>query len=189
MTEATSNVAAQHAPRINRKVLLGGAIVALPLLGVLIANLGRDPHAVRSPLIGRAAPEFSLSPVGGGSPVALEGLKGKAVVINFWATWCVPCFQEHAALSEAARSLPDVQFIGVVYEDEEARTAEFLRERPSSYQSLLDPQGRTAIAYGVFGVPETFFIDRGGRIVEKFVGPLDSGSIQALVQRTMDGAP
>jgi len=188
MTEATSSAAAERMPRINRKVLIGGVVVALPLLAVLVANLGRDPHAVRSPLIGRPAPAFALVPVGGGIPVALEALRGKAVVINFWATWCVPCFQEHAALTEAARSLGDVQFIGIVYEDDEARTGEFLRARPSAYQSLIDPQGRTAIAYGVFGVPETFFIDRNGRIVEKFVGPLDSNSILALVHRAKDGA-
>ena len=100
----------------------------------------------------------------------------------------MPCFEEHAALTAAARTQRDVQFVGIVYEDEEARTQAFLQKRASSYPSLMDPEGRTAIAYGVFGVPETFFLDRGGRIVEKHVGPLDSRTIAALVARARDGA-
>ena len=108
-------------------------------------------------------------------------------MINFWATWCVPCFQEHGALVASARFLPDVQFLGIVYEDEEGKTDEFLRERGTSYPSLMDKDGRTAIAYGVFGVPETFFIDPEGRIVEKFVGPLDRGTILSLVAQARGG--
>lgn len=187
-TAASSSAAAERAPRVNRKVLAAGLAIVFPLLAVLVANLGRDPHSVRSPLVGRPAPPFSLAPVGGGSPVALDSLRGKPVVINFWATWCVPCFQEHAALAEAARSLRDVQFLGIVYEDEEDRTHEFLRQRGSAYPSLMDKEGKAAIAYGVFGVPETFFIDAGGRIVEKYVGPLNSGAIMELVARAKGGA-
>ena len=160
----------------------------LPLLAVLIANLGRDPHSIRSPLVGRPAPAFSLAPVGGGAPVRLESFRGKPLVINFWATWCVPCFEEHAALTAAARGLRDVQFLGVIYEDDEARTQVFLKERGSAYPSLMDPDGRTAIEYGVFGVPETFFIDAQGKIVEKHVGPLQRSTIADLVAQSRGGA-
>jgi cytochrome c biogenesis protein CcmG/thiol:disulfide interchange protein DsbE len=171
-------------------VLAAGLAIAFPLLAVLVLNLGRDPRSVRSPLIGRRAPSFTLVPVGGGSPISLESLRGRPAVINFWATWCVPCFEEHAALTAAARALrDDVQFLGVVYEDEELGTQAFLRERGSAYPSLMDADGKTAIAYGVFGVPETFFIDASGRIVEKYVGPLDRGTIAALVARAKGGAP
>ena len=183
----TSSAQLERAPRVNRTVLAAGLVIALSLLAVLVANLGRDPHSVRSPLVGRPAPAFSLTPVGGGSPIALDSLRGRPVVINFWATWCVPCFQEHPALTEAARSLPDVQFLGVVYEDDEALTREFLRERGSAYPTLMDKDGKAAIAFGVFGVPETFFIDSGGRIVEKFVGPLDRGTILSLVAQARGG--
>ncbi len=86
-TAATTNAGTERAPRVNRKVLVAGLAIALPLLAVLVANLGRDPHSVRSPLVGRPAPAFSLARVGGGSPVALDSLRGKPVVINFWATW------------------------------------------------------------------------------------------------------
>jgi cytochrome c biogenesis protein CcmG, thiol:disulfide interchange protein DsbE len=187
-TALTDATATPRPSRINKRVLIAGAAVVVPLLAVLIANLGRDPHSVRSPLIGRPAPEFALAPVGGGQAVRLESFRGRPVVINFWATWCVPCFEEHAALAAAARGLPDVQFLGVVYEDEEAKTQAFLKDHGSAYPSLMDADGRTAIAYGVFGVPETFFIDGQGRIVEKFVGPLRRGTIAELVARSRGGA-
>jgi cytochrome c biogenesis protein CcmG, thiol:disulfide interchange protein DsbE len=186
---STAGAAVARATRFNPKVLAAGAAFVVPLLILLALNLRRDPHAVRSPLIGRPAPAFSLAPVGGGAPVGLETLRGRPAVINFWATWCVPCLEEHAALRAAARHQRDVQFLGIVYEDEEARTQAFLQNRSSSYPSLMDPEGRTAIAYGVFGVPETFFLDAGGRIVEKYVGPLDARAIAALVARARDGAP
>ena len=175
--------------RINRVALGLGFAVVLPLLAILVLNLGRDPHAVRSPLIGRPAPSFTLTPVGGGPAVSLESLRGKPVVINFWATWCVPCFQEHPALQGAARALgSDVQFLGVVYEDDEARVQSFLAERGQAYPSLLDDGARTAIAYGVAGVPETYFIDAAGRISAKYSLPLDPETIVQLVARAKAGA-
>ncbi len=188
MATALTTGAAPRPSRVNKRVLIASAAIVVPLLAVLIANLGRDPHSVRSPLIGRPAPDFALAPVGGGPPMRLESFRGKPVVINFWATWCVPCFEEHEALIAAARGLRDVQFLGVVYEDEEARTQAFLQEKGSAYPSLMDLEGRTAIAYGVFGVPETFFIDAEGRIVEKYVGPLRRGTIAELVAQSRGGA-
>lgn len=186
---ATPGAAPARASRVNTKVLVAGLVVVVPLLAVLVLNLGRDPHSVRSPLVGRSAPAFSLPPVGGGAPVSLDSLRGRPVVINFWATWCVPCFEEHAALTAAARTFREVQFLGVVYEDDEAATETFLGERGGGYPSLVDPEGKTAIAYGVFGVPETFFIDASGRIVDKYVGPLDRGTIATLIARAKGGAP
>jgi cytochrome c biogenesis protein CcmG/thiol:disulfide interchange protein DsbE len=177
---------AEVAPRVRRpnlKVLAAGIAVTVPLLAILVLNLGRDPHAVRSPLVGAKAPPFALEPVSGGPQVTLESLRGQPVVVNFWATWCVPCVEEHKALAAAARALVDVRFFGVVYEDEMPRVHSFLAEHPPGYPSLVDPGGRAAIAYGVFGVPETFFIDRDGRIVEKYVGPLDRRTIAALVAK------
>jgi cytochrome c biogenesis protein CcmG/thiol:disulfide interchange protein DsbE len=185
---ATSATATTAPPRVNRKALAVGLAVVLPLLAILVSNLGRDPHAVRSPLVGRPAPDFALPAVDGGGTLSLAALRGKPVVINFWATWCVPCYQEHPALTSAARAMGnDVQFLGVVYDDEEAKVREFLRERGSTYPSLLDDGGRTAIAYGVYGVPETYFIDPRGRIVEKYVGPLDPSTIATLVAKASAG--
>jgi cytochrome c biogenesis protein CcmG/thiol:disulfide interchange protein DsbE len=174
--------------RLNLKVLAAGAAAAVPLLVVLVMNLGRDPRMVRSPLIGGPAPAFSLPAVAGGGPVALESLRGHPVVVNFWATWCVPCAAEQRALTSAARVFDDTRFVGIVYEDEQPKIEAFLAERPAGYPSLMDPGGRAAIAYGVFGVPETFFIDGRGRIVEKYVGPLDAAALAALVAKAREGA-
>jgi cytochrome c biogenesis protein CcmG/thiol:disulfide interchange protein DsbE len=153
---------------------LGVAVVA-PLIAILLLNLGRDPHSIRSPLLGRPAPPFALAPVGGGPPVTSESLKGRPFVLNFWATWCAPCLQEHETLVRTATAVgSDVQFLGVVYEDEEDRVRAFLQRHGSAYPSLLDPEARTAIAYGVAGVPETYFIDAAGTIQAKVAYPLDS---------------
>lgn len=169
---------------MNRKVLLAGLVVVLPLLAVLVLNLGRDPHVLRSPLVGQAAPPFDLLPAGGGAPMSLASLRGKPVVLNFWATWCMPCLEEHAALVAGARRYaPSVQFLGIVYEDEEAKVTSFLKSRGAAYPSLMDEGGQTAIAYGVGGVPETYFIDPTGKVVSKWSGPLDPDALASLVRQ------
>ncbi|HSD25803.1 MAG TPA: redoxin family protein [Vicinamibacteria bacterium] len=169
---------------VNRRVLGLGLVLIVPLVVLLLLNLDRDPHLVASPLVGRPAPQFALPPLDGGAPIALSTLRGRPVVVNFWATWCVPCLQEHPVLVEAARTLGDrVQFLGVVYEDGEPEVRRFLARRGSAYPSLLDPESRTAIAFGVFGVPETFFVDGEGRIAAKHVGPLDAESLGAKLRQ------
>jgi cytochrome c biogenesis protein CcmG/thiol:disulfide interchange protein DsbE len=168
---------------VNRRVLGVGLLFVVPLVVLLVVNLDRDPHVVASPLVGRPAPDFALRPLDGGEPIALSALRGRPVVVNFWATWCIPCLQEHPLLVEAARTLGSrVQFLGVVYEDGEPEVRSFLARRGSAYPSLLDPESKTAIAYGVFGVPETFFIDGEGRIAAKHMGPLDEESLGAKLR-------
>ena len=170
--------------KLNAKVLVAGLAVVAPLVVVLVMNLGRNPHLIGSPLVGRAAPEFTLRPMGGGEPVTLASLRGRPAVINFWATWCVPCFEEHPLLVSTARSLGDrVHFVGVIYEDSEEQVRGFLARQGSAYPSLLDPGSRTAIAFGVFGVPETYFLDAEGKIAAKQIGPLDAQSLEAKLRQ------
>jgi len=173
---------------VNRRVLLAGLLLVLPLLAVLLANLGRDPHLIDSPLVGKPAPAFRLAKLSGGAPVDLQDFKGKPVVMNFWATWCVPCMQEHPTLAAASQHLRDeVQFLGVVFDDEEQRVGSFVDQNGSPYPALMDPEGKTAVAFGVQGVPETYFIDRQGVIVSKYVGPLDPDSLARELQKAMGG--
>lgn len=169
---------------LNPRVLLAALAVVAPLVAVLVLNLGRNPHAIGSPLVGRAAPDFVLRPLDGGDPVTLASLRGRPAVINFWATWCVPCFEEHPLLVSAARGQGDrVRFLGVIYEDSEEQVRAFLARQGSAYPSLVDPGSRAAIAFGIFGVPETFFLDAEGRIAAKHVGPLDAQSLEARLRQ------
>jgi len=156
-----------------------------------VLNLGRDPHIVDSPLVGRPAPSFSLSPLDGGAPVSLDGLAGRPAVINFWATWCIPCLEEHGVLVQAARtSQGNARYLGIVYQDDAERVRAFLDQRGgAAYPSLLDADGKTAIAYGIFGVPETFFLDAQGRIAAKHVGPLTPESLAANLAKANGAAP
>ncbi|HYM62008.1 MAG TPA: redoxin family protein [Thermoanaerobaculia bacterium] len=171
---------------MNRTVLIIGIVITLAIVVVLFLGLGKDPQHINSPLIGHPAPPFTLKAVGTGEPVDLEKLRGRPVILNFWATWCVPCYEEHPVLVQNARMLgPQVQFVGVVFQDDESKIMQFLRERGSSYPTLMDDKGKTAIAYGVGGVPETFFLDAKGTIVAKFEGPISSGELQANLVKAM----
>jgi cytochrome c biogenesis protein CcmG/thiol:disulfide interchange protein DsbE len=171
---------------VNRTVLIIGIVIVAAIVFVLFAGLGKDPAHIDSPLVGRPAPPFALKAVGTGETIDLDTLRGKPVVINFWATWCGPCYEEHPTLVANARNLqPEVQFIGVVFNDTDDKIMRFLAERGSAYPTLLDANGKTAIAYGVGGVPETFFLNPKGTIVAKFEGPLTTEALQAELAKAM----
>lgn len=166
----------------NPWVLGIGAAVVLPLLALFWVSFGNDPRALPSVLEGRPAPAFELSDLDG-NPVSLAQLAGTPVVLNFWSTWCGPCKQEHPVLLQAARNNPDVKFFGVIYADDPEKAKRYLAAAGTSYPHLVDQTGHAAIAYGVAGVPETFFIDASGRIVHKQVGPVDGQLLAMLLGR------
>ena len=157
---------------MNRTVLIVGAVLTLPMLVFLAIGLQNDPRQIDSPLIGKKAPPFALMDLDG-QRVSLEELRGRPVLLNFWATYCVPCVAEHGTFQAATRRLGDeVVFLGVIYHDETALIRRFLAQRGSWGRTLVDPEAQVAIAYGVYGVPETFLIDREGVIVDKTTAPL-----------------
>ena len=171
---------------MNRTVLVVGILIAIAVVGILFIGLGKDPQKIESPLIGRVAPAFTLREVGTANTVNLEQFRGKPVVLNFWATWCGPCWEEHPVLVANARMMqPNVQFVGVVFQDTEEKIQSFLNSRGSAYPTLIDDAGKTAIAYGVGGVPETFFLDASGKIVAKHDGPISSEMLQANLQKAI----
>ena len=166
---------------MNRTVLIIGLALTAPLVWVLASGFGKDPHAIQSPLVGREAPTFALRQLQGGQTVGLKAA-GKPTVLNFWATWCRPCVQEHGVLTAAAQRYKDkVRFLGIVYEDTPERIRSYLKRSGAAYPTLIDEAGKTAIAYGVYGVPETFFISADGQIVAKHAGPLNPQTIQGYL--------
>jgi len=174
--------------------------VVLPLIALLAYGLTRDPRAIASPLPGRPAPTFDLTvfePGSGpqapavGQRVRLGDLKGNVVVVNFWASWCLPCRDEHGALSQAASRYAGqpVRFVGVVYNDVTANALRWIEEMGGqSYPALLDPGTRTAIDFGVYGVPETFFIARDGNVASKYVGPIPLGVLTHRIDSLLAAA-
>lgn len=148
-------------------------LIVGPILYLLSFGLTRNPKELPSVLVGKPAPEFSLQTLDG-KPVTLKSLSGSPLVINFWATWCGPCFYEHSVLKEARRTYEKegIKFLGVVYQDQKENVVAFLKELGEPFLVLLDPKNQMAIDYGVGGVPETFFIDTQGIIQNKFSGAL-----------------
>jgi len=162
---------------MNKRVLFIGALIVLPLLIFLALSFGKDPRSLDSPLVGKPAPNFSLRGLDG-ELVRLEDFRGQPVFLNFWATWCQPCIAEHPVLLAAAQRYEGrVQFLGVVYHDDIEKIQAFINSRGEWGSTLLDLEGSVAVAYGVYGAPETFFIDKDGVIVEKLVGTVHPESL------------
>jgi len=167
-------------------LLFVGLCVAL--LMVLAKGFGRNPHEVPFMLAGKPAPDFVLRSLDTGERVSLADLKGRPVVINFWASWCGPCQYEHPVLEWGQREFGSTAvFLGVVFEDTEDNARQFLRRQGYSFPQLVDPRSRMAVSYGVAGVPETYFITPDGTILTKHVGPIDPETLGKRI-RELTGA-
>ena len=136
-----------------------------------------DPSLLPSAMIGKPEPAFSLATLDNSGALTADGMKGQLVLVNFFASWCVPCREEHAALMDFARN-NSVPLYGIAYKDKPEDVVKFLDSLGNPYLRVgLDQSGRTAIDFGVYGVPETYVIDRQGHIRWRHAGPLDAGVI------------
>jgi cytochrome c biogenesis protein CcmG/thiol:disulfide interchange protein DsbE len=163
-----------------------GAAVAVAAW-LLSFGLSRDPQLIRSPLLGRPAPDFALETLDGGEVVRLSDLRGHVVVLNFWASWCRDCRLEHPHLLAAWERYRDrgVALLGISFEDRRSDALAYLRELGGDWPHLWDPGSATALAYGVYGVPETFFVGPDGRVAHKQVGRVDYELLTTWISRLL----
>jgi cytochrome c biogenesis protein CcmG, thiol:disulfide interchange protein DsbE len=177
-------------------------LVLIPLVGfaalaaVFYKGLGvLDPSQIPSALIGHPAPQTALPPLAGlvDSGTQVPGLdpamfKGKVSVVNVWASWCIPCHDEAPLLTELGRD-KRLQLIGINYKDAPDNARRFLGRYGNPYGVVgVDGNGRAAIEWGVYGVPETFIVGREGTIVYKLVGPVTPDNINAVLKVEIDKA-
>lgn len=146
--------------------------LVIGLVWLFAMGLGRDPRIVPSALLDKPAPDFSLRTIEGDRTIRLSDLRGQVVVLNFWATWCSACRLEHFNFVRAWERYRDkgVVFVGVLFQDSPEAAHQYMRDLGGDWPNVMDPGTRTAQRYGVFGVPETFFIGPDGRIAHKQIG-------------------
>ena len=138
---------------------------------------GRDPRELPSALIDKPAPEFDLPSLTGDARLSSTALRGEVVVLNFFASWCAPCRVEHPLLLRLSRD--GVRLVGIAYKDRPEDSRKFLAELADPYRAIgVDRDGRVAIDFGLYGVPETYVIDRNGHIRKRFVGALTPGQVE-----------
>lgn len=157
---------------MNKKLLIPLAVF-LVLCAFLFVGLFRDPREVPSPLIGKPAPSFTLKQLHvPQETLGSADMKGQVWLLNVWASWCVACREEHPLLVELGRQKL-VPLIGLNYKDEPAAGMKWLAQHGDPYSlSVVDRDGQVGIDYGVYGVPETFVIDKQGVIRFKQIGPI-----------------
>jgi cytochrome c biogenesis protein CcmG, thiol:disulfide interchange protein DsbE len=183
-------------PRLSRRAIVGFVVttaLSASLLLLLFARLISASQSVgdsgASPIVGHAAPDFTITLLNAqtGQKLHLADLKGRPVVLNFWASWCVPCQDEAPILEAGAKQYAGqgVVFVGVAYEDVASDSVQFLQQHNITYLVGPDKSGAIAISYGVPSVPETVFINRQGIVVDKFGGALSQNMLDQRVAKIL----
>ncbi|HEX2364804.1 MAG TPA: DsbE family thiol:disulfide interchange protein [Bradyrhizobium sp.] len=185
-----------QAPRRNSFLMVLPLILFLGLAALFWFRLGDgDPSKIPSALIGRPAPQTILPPLDGlasdGKPVPgidPAAFKGKVSIVNVWASWCVPCHDEAPLLTGLGKDTR-IQVIGINYKDSPENARRFLGRYGNPFGMVgVDGNGRAAIEWGVYGVPETFIVGRDGKIAYKLVGPITPDNLDSVVKAEIDKA-
>jgi len=162
---------------------------AVVLLGFVSSMSGCKLSS--GPQAGDLAPDFVL-PRLDGSVQKLSNYRGKPVLVNLWATWCPPCIAEMPLLDAIVRDYSErgLVVLGIAGDDDAARVREFIEQRAPAFEVLLDPGGTVGTQYGITGYPETFLVDRDGKLTAKFIGPLpsDAGTLAPDVTQAIEAA-
>lgn len=162
--------------------------LCIPVIGLFYFGLHTDPHRLISPLPGKEAPDFALERMDTGDTVALSAQRGSIVVLNFWASWCEPCRDEHPVLVEVANkySPRGVKFFGLLVDDTKQNAEKFLGQFGAfPYPTLLPGKSHTSVDYGDWGQPESFIVDRAGIVAYKKTGPWVTGELDAILDSVM----
>jgi cytochrome c biogenesis protein CcmG/thiol:disulfide interchange protein DsbE len=165
---------------MQRALYLLPALLFLVLAGYFVLALrpGYNPQLLPSAMINKEAPAFDLATLSGNGTLSRSELAGHPVVINFFASWCVPCREEHPLLMHLAEQ-DHLPLYGIAYKDKAAVSAALLAQMGDPYRAVgLDQDGRVGLDFGVYGVPETYVLDASGHIRQRFVGPLTESQVR-----------
>lgn len=159
------------------------AVVFAAFVGVLATRKSALDRQARSPLLGQPAPAIAGKGVTDGAPFALTSLQGRYVLVNFFASWCVPCQDEQPQLVRWEHESPTHAIVGVLFSDTSAPAASFLRANGGDWPAIADPDGQLALNYGVRGPPESYLVDPQGVVLAKFIGEVSAAGLDRLVAR------
>jgi len=170
---------------VPRWLRLGIVVGITALVVVLVLAFRRAPTDIRTGTVGKPAAAFTLQRLDGTGALSLAQYDGKIVVLNFFASWCIPCKEENPALLRVYERYrtSDVVFLGVLYQDSRESGQRYVRDNGVTWPTASDDDGRVAFSYGVFGIPETYFIGADGVIAGRHIGPIEETTLTNAIDR------
>lgn len=174
-----------------RWVVVGVSVsILVPLLFVMARGMAVEPREVRSPLLGKPAPSFDLPRIDAAGRFRSDSQRGIIYIINFWASWCVPCRRETAALEDFYQRWRSrgVELVGISYDDDARAALAFRAQYGGTWPLVDDPDLKTSVSYGVIGVPETFVVDSRGIVMAKLIGAVGPNTLDDVIARITGGA-